>query len=256
MNKSKIDWCDSTWNPITGCYHGCEYCYARKYANRFGSHFVDVEGKNLHVLRTKQKQTAKDGKTVNAPYPYDFEPTLHEYRLCEPARNTKPQTVFVCSMADMFGAWVPNEWIEMVFKACEAAPWHRYLFLTKNPKRYCELAHTGKLPEGSNYWYGSTVTRPGDMRFIGSQRYNTYVSAEPLLAPLNAGLGDLGRDKWIIIGAETGDRTERVTPKREWVDNIVKTAELMSAAVFTKRNLVTAGVLREDELIQQYPWEV
>lgn len=26
---TKIDWCDSTWNPVTGCLHGCEYCYAR-----------------------------------------------------------------------------------------------------------------------------------------------------------------------------------------------------------------------------------
>ena len=38
MNKTKIDWCDSTWNPVTGCLHGCEYCYARGIANRFGCH--------------------------------------------------------------------------------------------------------------------------------------------------------------------------------------------------------------------------
>lgn len=30
--KTKIDWCDSTWNPVTGCLHGCAYCYARKIA--------------------------------------------------------------------------------------------------------------------------------------------------------------------------------------------------------------------------------
>ena len=36
MNKTKIDWCDSTWNPVTGCLHGCKYCYARGIANRFG----------------------------------------------------------------------------------------------------------------------------------------------------------------------------------------------------------------------------
>ena len=35
MNKTKIDWCNSTWNPIVGCYHECEYCYARKIAERF-----------------------------------------------------------------------------------------------------------------------------------------------------------------------------------------------------------------------------
>lgn len=30
MLKTKIEWCDSTWNPVTGCQHGCEYCYAKK----------------------------------------------------------------------------------------------------------------------------------------------------------------------------------------------------------------------------------
>lgn len=35
MNKTKIEWADSTWNPVTGCLHGCEYCYARRIANRF-----------------------------------------------------------------------------------------------------------------------------------------------------------------------------------------------------------------------------
>lgn len=35
MQKTKIEWCDSSWNPITGCYHQCEYCYARRIANRY-----------------------------------------------------------------------------------------------------------------------------------------------------------------------------------------------------------------------------
>jgi protein gp37 len=57
-------------------------------------------------------------------------------------------------MADLFGEWVPDEWIEEVFKACAAAPRHRYMFLTKNPKRYHELMKNGCLPLESNYWYG------------------------------------------------------------------------------------------------------
>ena len=35
MNKSKIEWCDHTWNPITGCRHNCSYCYARRMTARF-----------------------------------------------------------------------------------------------------------------------------------------------------------------------------------------------------------------------------
>lgn len=36
MNKTKIEWATYTWNPVTGCLHDCEYCYARRIANRFG----------------------------------------------------------------------------------------------------------------------------------------------------------------------------------------------------------------------------
>ena len=53
MNKTKIDWCDSTWNPVTGCLHGCEYCYARGIANRFSSHGDKWDDRKIHVLDEK-----------------------------------------------------------------------------------------------------------------------------------------------------------------------------------------------------------
>lgn len=40
--NTKIDWCDSSWNPVTGCLHDCEYCYARGIANRFSPKRTDV----------------------------------------------------------------------------------------------------------------------------------------------------------------------------------------------------------------------
>jgi hypothetical protein len=127
LNKSKIEWCDLTWNPVTGCNHGCEYCYAKKIANRFGSHDVTNLGNEMTIqLNTKPSN----------PYPYKFIPTFHKYRLEEPAQKTKGRKIFVCSMADLFGNWVPDEWTSEVLKSCEAAPQHKYLFLTKNPKRY------------------------------------------------------------------------------------------------------------------------
>lgn len=46
MNKSKIEWCDYTWNPVTGCFHKCEYCYARKQAKRFEGFYSHPAGKN------------------------------------------------------------------------------------------------------------------------------------------------------------------------------------------------------------------
>lgn len=129
MNKTKIDWATMSWNPVTGCRHGCPYCYARRTATRFNAGLEDPAplAGGLHVLPEKIKAT---------PYPYGFEPTLHRYRLGQPQNTKEPQTVFVCSMADLFGRWVPTSWIVEVLDACRKAPQHRYLFLTKNPARF------------------------------------------------------------------------------------------------------------------------
>ena len=126
MQKTKSEWCDSTWNPVTGCLHTCEYCYARRIAERFGTlnkgpqpedeglSFVPDEPERFWELDEPVRNEA--GKIE--PFPADFYPTLHRYRLNEPARNKKPQNIFVCSMADLFGEWVPDEWIEEVMNAC------------------------------------------------------------------------------------------------------------------------------------------
>lgn len=143
MNKSKIDWCDFSWNPVTGCLHKCDYCYARKQARRFcgdirlnkGTGQIkqyigdDMTSAVCYTLEKPFKNA--EGETVG--FPVGFAPILHEYRLTQPAQKKKPANIFVCSMADLFGEWVPESWIERVFEACEAAPWHNYLFLTKKP---------------------------------------------------------------------------------------------------------------------------
>ena len=94
MDKTKIDWCDMSWNPITGCKHGCEYCYARRMAERFGGYDDDKGGiTTRNLLRRAELHEpltiTRKGKTTNAPYPFGFEPTLHYYRLDEPARKTR-----------------------------------------------------------------------------------------------------------------------------------------------------------------------
>lgn len=178
MNKTKIDWATMSWNPVTGCRHGCPYCYARRTAHRFDAGCVDHDplADGLHVLEEKIKAT---------PYPYGFEPTMHRYRLNQPERQAEPQTVFVCSMADLFGRWVPTSWIAEVLDACRRAPQHRYLFLTKNPARYLQLDYMGLLPHENNFWYGSTVANEDAAAMYTMQgvAINSFWSMEPLLGP-------------------------------------------------------------------------
>lgn len=231
MNKTKIDWATMSWNPVTGCRHGCPYCYARRTARRFDAGCADpapLPG-GLHVLTEKIKAT---------PYPYGFEPTMHRYRLNQPERQEEPQTVFVCSMADLFGRWVPTSWIVEVLDACRRAPQHRYLFLTKNPARYLELDHMALLPHESNFWYGSTVANEDAEAMYTMQgvAINSFWSMEPLLGPVDMSKAE-GLPQWVILGAETGNRREKVVPRREWVDQIVQFCAENEIPVFFKDNI-------------------
>ena len=263
MNKTKIDWCDSTWNPVTGCLHGCEYCYARGIAKRFS-----YEGATLDAPPELQRTWIIDSKGSGAgnrvlrypvetvggkkdPYPFGFEPTLHRYRLSE-YQNKKGRNIFVCSMADLFGDWVPDKWIQEVFEACHNAPQHNYLFLTKNPKRYLQT----DLPLDDNLWYGTSICRKDDIakcRYLPFGR-KKFVSIEPILEDLE--LTDssvINYVDWVIIGAETGRRRGKVIPDRKWIEDIVNECKENNTPVFMKSSLAD---IWEEPLIQEFPNEL
>ncbi|HIE18111.1 TPA: DUF5131 family protein [Candidatus Bathyarchaeota archaeon] len=103
----------TTWNPITGCLHNCIYCWARKYSKRLAAMGIE-------------------------PYKtYDFKPAFAEWRLRQ--RFPKRESVFVSDMGDMWGDWVPREWIERVLRVLRTKRDSWFFFLTKNPKRYHEF---------------------------------------------------------------------------------------------------------------------
>jgi protein gp37 len=230
MTKTKIEWCDVTYNPVTGCEHGCDYCYAKRIADRFSKKSVDGQ----LVILNKPVTVEKNGKQVVDPFPAGFIPTFHKYRLDEPLSRKKPAKIFVCSMADLFGEWVPDSWIQEVFASCARAPQHQYLFLTKNPSRYAELYHAGLLPFLSNFWYGSTVTKMHNPMWSGYD-HNTFVSFEPLLEEFHGVY--IGEFNWVIIGAETGNRKGKIIPKRSWIETIASSCERRGVPVFMKDSL-------------------
>lgn len=263
MNKSLIEWTDFTWNPVTGCRHKCEYCYARRQAQRFcgdirlnkGSSQLQNVGNGLWILEEPFKNN--QGKVI--PLPVGFEPTLHRYRLSMPAQKKKPANIFVCSMADLFGEWVPDEWIREVLAACAAAPWHNYMFLTKNPERYKHLMDV--LPEeygtgNLEFWWGVSATDRGWMNMAseimeeaGSGVAKMFVSVEPLLDDLAP---EINTDvfKWVIAGAQSGPGAKQNKPKREWIQNLVDKCRRTKTPLFMKDSLLE---IWEDPLIQEYP---
>jgi hypothetical protein len=97
QQNDAIGWAMWSWNPVTGCEHDCVYCYARDIATL--------------------------GPTAGA-FPFGFEPAFRPRHLLAPSRakqrdsstDWRERNVFVCSMADLFGRWVPREWIEAVLR--------------------------------------------------------------------------------------------------------------------------------------------
>ena len=224
MNRTGIEWCDYTFNPVTGCLGPdgkgpCPYCFARKIAERFHG-------------------------------PAGFIPAFHAERLNDPMKMKKPQTIFVCSMSDLFGEWVPDLWIEQVFAEIQKAKQHTYIFLTKNPSRYLRIPGTYF---SKNTWFGTSVTGIKDVdRIYELQKLpfaNRFISFEPLLADIaHLDLTDIGQ---VIVGAQTNpDHYVGL----EWVMKICEEADRVGAKVFMKDSL--AGRWPDRELRQELAWRI
>lgn len=262
MNKSKIEWCDHTWNPITGCRHNCSYCYARRMTARFAG---DVRlnkmakkdyslvpaadgGEDLYVLDVPMMNETGNPLV----YPFGFDSTYHRYRLDYPKKLKMGNNIFVGAMADIFGSWVPDSWIEEIMKVCAENSIHNYLFLTKNPARYIQYG----VPTGQqNLWFGTTITGSADVDRIASLIIdaNTFVSIEPLREQLSkedikaiCKIAD-----WIIVGAETGRSKNKVIPKFDWIKDIVREADSIPVPIFMKDSLIP--IVGEQNMRRDFP---
>lgn len=217
LNRTKIEWTDYSWNPITGCKHECWYCYAKKIAQRFKKIF-----------------------------PNGFEPTFHPERLKEPYELKKPSKIFVCSIADLFAPWTDEGWTNTVLASMLECPIkHTFQMLTKNPERIMQnwILHrlnadtTKFIPK--NWWFGTTVTgENNDWKNIEEiKKVNAkvrFVSFEPLLG-LIPGKICLNGLQWIIIGKLTGSK--KVKLDNYWVWSILNEARNHNIPVFIKNNV-------------------
>lgn len=182
MSTTKIEWTDLTWNPVTGCSKlsmGCKNCYA-------------------------EKQAARNKAMGSAKYANSFDVTCHAFELDRYKEWKSPRMVFVCSMADLFHEYVPDEFIKQVFAVMNQADEHTFQVLTKRPERLLELA--GELNFSDNIWVGVTVENADYVERIDLLRRVPaklrYLSCEPLLGSLET--VDLDGIGWVIVGGERG----------------------------------------------------
>ena len=147
----------------------------------------------------------------------------------------KPSKIFVGSSTDMWGDWVPSEFIYMVLEVAGSHPEHIFQFLTKNPSRYY------KFRPLRNAWYGTTVDGTMKTAFnhaalvmsVDIPKERRFVSFEPLLRPVMLGTFSYGIG-WIIIGADS--RRGAKKPRNEWASSLIEQARKLNIPVWVKDN--------------------
>lgn len=226
QDNASIEWAQWSWNPITGCKHDCPYCYARDIADRF--------------------------------YPQKFEPSLLAERMHMPAQTQLPakaaqdiayKNVFTCSMADLFGRWVPSEWIESVLRVVQDNPQWNFLFLTKFPKRMAEF----EFP--TNAWLGTSVdlqirVKAAEDAFSKISGGTKWLSIEPMIEKLT--FNKLDMFDWVVMGgASRSTQTPEWVPPFDWVSDLYQQARKAGCKVYQKDNLG----LSEGSRLREFPWQ-
>lgn len=233
MATSKIEWTGTTWNPITGCTKysdGCTNCYAEKMANRL---------KNMGLKK----------------YENSFNLTLHYENIEDPLFMKKPQTIFVCSMSDIFHKDVPDEFILKLFEVMNKAHWHTFQVLTKRAERIKEL--NDSITWTKNIWLGTTVESEKVTHRIDYLResgaYIKFLSIEPLLSPIND--LKLKNIDWVIVGGESGAKARPML--KEWVVDIKNQCNTQYVPFFFKqwggKNKKKAGRLLDNNTYDEMP---
>jgi len=188
---TKIEWCDETWNPLTGCSpisEGCAHCYARRMAYRLRGRFG---------------------------YPADdpFRPVFHAENFDKPLFWRKSRKIFVCSMGDLFHKDMPRAWQDEVWRRMIYYDKHTYIILTKRPEN---ILLNNNMIWPFYIWLGVTAEnqRCADERVPDLLKVRAgvrFVSVEPCLERVDL-RPYLGPDKinWVICGAETGPGARRM----------------------------------------------
>jgi protein gp37 len=211
MKKSKIEWTESTWNPVTGCTKvsdGCKNCYAERMALR---------------LQAMGQPNYKNG----------FRSTEHRHILNAPLKWKKPRMIFVNSMSDLFHKDVSDSFILEMFSVMRTAWWHTFQILTKRSERLLQMDLS--IDWLSNVWMGVTVENEKYKHRIEDLRNTNakvkFLSLEPLLGPIQN--LDLRGIHWVIVGGESGPNARPM--EKRWVIDIKDQCDIQDVPFFFKQ---------------------
>jgi protein gp37 len=236
--KESITWADITWNPVWGCRNNCPFCYARKFANRFYKKIADKEIKRLREqIISHLNENGIIEKIKN------YEPMFLVSNF-EREFPKNPSRIFVNSMSDI-AFWEPA-WMALVLEKIKKYPQHIFLFLTKEPLNKYYI----KMNFYKNILKGVTIT---DNEMLTWSSEFDFLSIEPIQERIlfdNHNIECLKGYKWIIVGAETGNRKNKIVPKKEWIEDIRLFCQDNDIPYFEKNSL---REIVDRELIQEWP---
>jgi protein gp37 len=246
MNKqgpNGIEWTEYTWNPIGGCQHDCKWRMP-----------------DGHMAQCYAKSIAEG--VARPAYPDGF---AHHYwrpdSLGEPLSLKEPAKIFLDSMSDLMGGWVPEDQIRQVLDVVWRAEWHTFQLLTKNAPRLLKFKH--EFPP--NLWVG--VSLPPTY-FLGRelsqrQQRNLYgrsldilaqlsglvsvawMSFEPLSFDASDALWSHGCPlDWAVIGAASSGKTY-YQPDYDHAVNLLRCLNEHAVPVFFKGNFKATRIRRE-----------
>jgi protein gp37 len=246
---SEIEWTDVTWNPVAGCTlasAGCTNCYAMRMAARLQA-----------MGHEKYKGTTRKS---GGRYVWTGRVNTDASSLSAPLEWRKGKRVFVNSMADLFHADVPSDFISQVWAVMAECPQHHFQVLTKRPERMADMFARGELSCLNNVWLGTSVENDEVIDRVSQlariDRMTLFVSFEPLLGPIDE--VDLTAIHWAIVGGESGPRARPV--EAEWVDRIHDICRRDDVAFFFKQwggaNKKATGRELHGRTYDEFPFEL
>ena len=241
---TKIEWCEETWNPVTGCTkvsEGCQNCYAERIHNRFNdTPFSQIQ--------------------------------LHPKRLKQPSYWRKPRRIFVCSMGDLYHENIQPIFRRLVFNNIDICHQHTFLILTKRPKRMYEdlcanLMFSNISKHLPNLWLGVSVENqqtaderipvllqiPAAMRFVSVEPMLEEIDIKDCINGINpywSGRADdeVRRERldWVICGSESGPKRREC--KVEWIRSLRDQCFCSGIPFFLKQMDIDGKLVKMPEL--------
>jgi len=172
---------------------------------------------------------------------YKFIPHPHFERLDMLKTTQQPKKIFIDSMWDWNCRGVKEEWILTILDKIKECPQHTFQILSKRPQKYSRFSY----PE--NVWLGTSIATNADThridRLLQTNSENIkFVSIEPIHEKIDCDFSGLD---WIIVGAETGNRKDKVIAKKGWIKSVVRDARELGIPVFIKNNAKRNKTIRE-----------